>query len=86
MVRLGFLALLLMLSGCELNNENQTSGVDLSQAIQVGEDLFYIPINQDADNCTMYRTYAKLSATVSVILYQNGAGKFSTFKDKKTCL
>lgn len=55
-------------------------------AIQVGKDLYYLPVGTDSDGCTMYQAYAPNAMTAQGIIYQNGRGNFSLSKNKDTCL
>ena len=76
--------------GCSTQDKG-TQAVESSfilpqDAIQVKQDLYYLPIGRDADGCMQYQAYARHAVTVQVIIYQNAAGVFSTSKNKNTCL
>jgi hypothetical protein len=64
----------------------QDTKTDLSNAIKISSQLFYIPISKDNDNCTMYRVYSPTMMTAQGIIYQNGIDKFSMSKNTSTCL
>ena len=76
--------------GCSAKNQSaqtiESNFVLPQDAIQIKQDLYYLPIGRDADGCMQYQAYARHAATVQVIIYQNSAGVFSTSKNKNTCL
>ncbi|SMN15411.1 hypothetical protein CRYPA_1440 [uncultured Candidatus Thioglobus sp.] len=86
-----------MLAGCtfeevEVEALGQRAQIDLypqgenAKAIKINKDLFYIPIGRDNDNCMMYQAYSQTNPTMQAIIYQNGLGRFSMSKDKRSCL
>jgi|LWDU01.1.fsa_nt_gi glucose-6-phosphate isomerase len=60
--------------------------VNLADSIKINNNLYYIPIGKDGDNCTMYQAYSDTMATAQVIIYQNTPNKFSMSKNKDSCL
>jgi hypothetical protein len=78
-------------TGCTPENtkddKNQkNTKVDLTNAIKISNQLFYILIGKDKDNCTMYRVYSPTAMTTQGIIYQNGIDKFSMSKNASTYL
>jgi hypothetical protein len=84
----------LFLSGCFINNylpiiEDDSAYISESSipkgAIQVDEDLYYIPINYDKNGCLMYRPYSKNKNTFDIILYEAESGDFTTNSQLANC-
>jgi hypothetical protein len=84
----------LFLSGCLINNylpviEGDSAYIYESsipkRAIQVDEDLYYIPINYDKNGCLMYRPYSKNKNTFDIILYEAESGDFTTNSQLANC-
>ena len=84
----------LFLSGCFINNylpviEGDSAYISESSipkgAIQVDEDLYYIPINYDKNGCLMYRPYSKNKNTFDIILYKAESGSFTTNSQLANC-
>jgi hypothetical protein len=84
----------LFLSGCFINNylpiiEDDSAYISESSipkgAIQVDEDLYYIPINYDKNGCLMYRPYSKNKNTFDIILYKTESGNFTTNSQLANC-
>jgi hypothetical protein len=84
----------LFLSGCFINNylpviEDDSAYISESSipkgAIQVDEDLYYIPINYDKNGCLMYRPYSKNKNTFDIILYKAESGNFTTNSQLANC-
>ena len=55
-------------------------------AVKIEDDLYYIPIGRDEDNCLMYRAYSEKNAVLAAIIYRNKNKTFSLSKNKETCL
>lgn len=55
-------------------------------AVKIEDDLYYIPIGRDEDNCLMYRAYSKNNAVLASIIYRNKNKTFSLSKNKETCI
>jgi cell wall assembly regulator SMI1 len=70
----------------EVKSLEQDTKVDLSNAVKISNQLFYIHMGKDNDNCTMYRVYSPTMMTIQGIIYQNGIDKFSMSKNPSTCL
>ena len=69
-----------------------TSGVAGEQAadlppgaIQVGEELYQVPIGEDEDGCTMYRLHSPSLLVAQVISYRDGLGGFTTDRRQAAC-
>jgi hypothetical protein len=70
-----------------------TSGVAADQeapplpfgAIQVGEDLYQIPIGADGDGCPRFRMYSPTKLVAQAIYYPDGAGGFTASKEEAAC-
>lgn len=84
----------LFLSGCLINNylpasEAESAHVSESSipkgAIQVDDDLYYVPISYDKNGCMMYRPYSKNNNTYDVILYRDGSGNFTANSQGVNC-
>ena len=84
----------LFLSGCFINNylpiiEDDSAYISESSipkgAIQVDEDLYYIPINYDKNGCLMYRPYSKNNNAFDIILYKAESGGFTTNSQLANC-
>ena len=55
-------------------------------AVKIEDDLYYIPIGKDKDNCLMYQAYSEKNQVLAAIIYRNKNKKFTLNKDKNTCL
>jgi hypothetical protein len=54
-------------------------------AIQVGRDLYQVPIGEDEAGCTMYRLYSPSLLVAQVISYRDRVGGFTTDRRKAPC-
>jgi hypothetical protein len=54
-------------------------------AIQVGEDLYQVPVGEDEEGCTMYRLHSQSLLVAQVISYRSAAGGFTTDRRKADC-
>jgi hypothetical protein len=54
-------------------------------AIQVGEELYQIPIGADDDGCPRFRMYSPTKLVPQAIYYRNAAGGFTTSKEGAAC-
>ena len=54
-------------------------------AIEVGQDLYQVPIGEDEDGCAMYRLYSPTGLVVQVISYRDAAGGFTTDRREADC-
>jgi hypothetical protein len=54
-------------------------------AIEVGEDLYQIPIGADADGCQMFRMYSPTRLVAQAIYYRGAAGGFTMSKHEAAC-
>jgi hypothetical protein len=54
-------------------------------AIQVGEELYQVPIGKYEDGCTMYRLYSPSMLVAQVISYRDFDGGFTTDRREADC-
>lgn len=54
-------------------------------AIQVGDELYQVPIGTDDDGCPMYRMHSPTRLVAQAIYYHDGAGGFTTDKREAAC-
>jgi hypothetical protein len=54
-------------------------------AIEVGEDLYQIPIGTDADGCPMFRMYSPTKLVAQAIYYRDSVGGFTMSKEAAAC-
>ena len=96
-LRLGVASIIGMLvQGCTAQAPvaGSTSGVVANQAaadvprgaIQVGEELYQVPIGEDDDGCLMFRMYSPTKLVPQVIYYRDAAGGFTTSKQEAVCV
>ena len=55
-------------------------------AIEVGEDLYQIPIGTDEDGCPMFRMYSPTRLVAQAIYYRDLAGGFTMSKQEAACM
>jgi hypothetical protein len=55
-------------------------------AIEVGEDLYQIPIGTDADGCPMFRMHSPAKLVAQAIYYRDAAGGFTMSKEEAACM
>ena len=82
---------LFILCSCKektIESKNITSLKDQlpENAVKIEDDLYYIPIGRDEDNCLMYRAYSEKNAVLAAIIYRNKNKTFSLSKNKETCI
>jgi hypothetical protein len=54
-------------------------------AVQVGEDLYQVPIGEDEEGCTIYRLHSQSLLVAQVISYRSAAGGFTTDRRNADC-
>jgi hypothetical protein len=54
-------------------------------AIDVGEDLYQVPIGTDADGCSMFRLYSPTKLVAQAIYYRDPAGGFTMSRQEAAC-
>ena len=54
-------------------------------AIEVGEDLYQVPIGPDADDCPMFRMYSPTKLVTQAIYYRDAAGGFTMSREEAAC-
>jgi hypothetical protein len=54
-------------------------------AIQVGEELYQIPIGADDDRCPRFRMYSPTKLVAQAIYYRDAAGGFTPSKEEAAC-
>jgi hypothetical protein len=54
-------------------------------AIEVGQDLYQVPIGRDADGCAIYRLYSPTRMVSQAISYRSRAGGFTIDRQKADC-
>jgi len=68
------------LVGCSENlpEKNLIGGIQPTpdNAIQVGKDLYYVPIGKDKNGCTQYQLFSQLQSTMTAIAYRDSKGNF----------
>ena len=70
-----------------INDNNKYTRDNLpDNAVKIENDLYYIPIGKDKDNCLMFRAYSEKYQVLAAIIYRNKNKKFNLNKDKNTCL
>jgi hypothetical protein len=55
-------------------------------AIEVGEDLYQMPIGTDADGCPMFRMHSPTKLVAQAIYYRDAAGGFTMSKEEAACM
>jgi hypothetical protein len=84
----------LFLSGCLINNYSldiEGDGAYVLEssipkgAIQVDEDLYYIPMYYDKNGCIIYKSYSNNNNTYDIILYRGELGRFTTNSQLANC-
>ena len=54
-------------------------------AIEVGPDLYMVPLGKDADGCTMFRAFSQKLFVVQAIYYRDAQGRFVNAKNAAAC-
>ena len=54
-------------------------------AIEVGQDLYQVPIGRDADGCAIYRLYSPTRMVSQAISYRSRAGGFTIDRQEADC-
>jgi hypothetical protein len=54
-------------------------------AIEVGEDLYQVPIGADDDGCPIFRMYSPTRLVAQAIYYRDAAGGFTMSKQEAAC-
>lgn len=54
-------------------------------AVQVGPELYQVPIGPDADGCMMYRLYSPTRMVAQVISYRTDDGGFTIDRTEALC-
>ena len=54
-------------------------------AIEVGPDLYQVPIGRDADGCAMYRLYSPTRMVSQAIFYRGRDGGFTIDRQEADC-
>jgi hypothetical protein len=54
-------------------------------AIQVGEELYQIPIGPDDDGCPRFRMYSPTRLVAQAIYYRDAAGGFTMNRQEAAC-
>jgi hypothetical protein len=85
----------MLMQGCAAQPPaaGSTSGVAADQAaadvprgaIQVGEQVYQVPIGEDDDGCPMFRMYSPTKLVAQVISYRDAAGGFTTNRQEAVC-
>lgn len=92
--RLARAAALLMvaaLSGCAASAPSSGAGDSIStakvppDALQVGEDLYRIPVGHDADGCLMYRLFSPTTKVTHAVSYRSVDGGFTLKRKRALC-
>jgi hypothetical protein len=94
--RLGVLLILgLLVQACtaERSVRRSTSGTAADRAtadaprgaIEVGEDLYQVPIGTDDDGCPMFRMYSPTRLVAQAIYYRDAAGGFTMSRQEAAC-
>ena len=55
------------------------------EAIEVGEDLYQVPIGTDDDGCPMFRMYSPTRLVAQAIYYRDAAGAFTMSRREAAC-
>ncbi|MGH6896132.1 MAG: hypothetical protein ACREJ5_06255 [Geminicoccaceae bacterium] len=55
-------------------------------AIEVGEDLYQVPIGEDENGCTMYRLHSRRMLVAQAISYRDARGGFTTDRREADCI
>lgn len=56
------------------------------EAIEVGEDLYQVPIGTDEDGCPMFRMHSPTRLVAQAIYYRDLAGGFTMSKQEAACM
>lgn len=54
-------------------------------AIQIGEELYQVPIGADDDGCPMFRLHSPTRLVAQAIYYRDAVGGFTTNKQEAAC-
>lgn len=54
-------------------------------AIQVGEELYQVPIDADRDGCARFRLYSPTKLVAQAIYYRDAAGGFTPSREEAAC-
>lgn len=54
-------------------------------AIEVGQDLYQVPIGRDADGCALYRLYSPTRMVSQAISYRRRDGSFTIDRREAGC-
>jgi hypothetical protein len=54
-------------------------------AIEVGDQLYQVPIGEDEDGCPMYRLHSPTKMVAQVISYRDPTGGFTTDRQEADC-
>jgi hypothetical protein len=54
-------------------------------AVKVGQDLYRVPIGQDADGCAIYRLYSPTRMVSQAISYRSRDGGFTIDRQEADC-
>jgi len=77
------------LVGCSENlpEKNLIGGIQPTpdNAIQVGKDLYYVPIGKDKNGCTQYKAFSQSKSTMTVISYRDSQGNFVSSSKLISC-
>jgi len=86
-----YLILIILLFSCSdraITKDNDSYSLDNlpENAVKIEDDLYYIPIGRDQDNCLMYRAYSEKNQVFQAIIYRDKDNNFSLSKNKNSCL
>jgi hypothetical protein len=54
-------------------------------AVEVGDQLYQVPIGEDEDGCPIYRMYSPTKLVAQVISYRDLRGDFTTDRQEADC-
>jgi hypothetical protein len=93
----GAAVIVVALAGCgneqAMNGNTEKSGAPTAArddripdgAIAVGDDVYMVPMDKDAEGCTMFRTFSPTKAVTQAIQYRRADGTFTTDKGGAAC-
>lgn len=71
-------------SGTRATDPTSTAKVP-PKALQVGEDLYQVPVGYDADGCLMYRLFSPTTMVTHAISYRSVDGGFTLRRKHALC-
>lgn len=78
--------LLLGLAACGGGSSGGPARAIPASAIEIGEELYMVPVGEDASGCTRYNLIARERETVQAVFYRDARGDFTTNRVDAGCV